>query len=118
MRVLLYGAVLVLTLYALIDCVLTRGAEARVLPKWLWLLVIVVVPVLGPVAWLLAGRPARVPVEVPAPAPTGIRARPRGRKAPVAPDDDPAFLRKLADDEGSRKMRERREGHDDPTASP
>ena len=27
-----------------------------------------------------------------------------------APDDDPAFLRKLADDEWSRKMRDRRRG--------
>ena len=117
MRVLLYGAVLVLSLYALIDCILTPGAETRTLPKWLWLVVVVIVPVLGPVGWLLGGRPARGKVDVEAAAPAGPapRVRTRGRRGPVAPDDDPAFLRKLADDEWSRKMKERRDHPDNPT---
>ncbi|MFN8156464.1 MAG: PLDc N-terminal domain-containing protein [Candidatus Nanopelagicales bacterium] len=120
MRFLLYGAVLVLSLYALIDCILTPRDEARFLPKWLWFVVIVVVPVLGPVAWLLGGRPARTKVDAASPAAPTPRTRTRGKRGPVAPDDDPAFLRKLADDEWSRKMREHREhrgeGHDGPAA--
>ncbi|HET7900434.1 MAG TPA: PLD nuclease N-terminal domain-containing protein [Candidatus Nanopelagicales bacterium] len=118
MRVLLYGAVLVLSLYALIDCILTPGPQARFLPKWLWLVVVVIAPVLGPVGWLLGGRPTRASVDAATPE-TVPSSRPprRGRRGPVAPDDDPAFLRKLADDEGSRKMRERRERPDGP-ASP
>ena len=115
MRVLLYGAVLVLSLYALIDCILTPSVDTRVLPKWLWLVVVVVVPVLGPIGWLLGGRPQRSRVEetVP-PGAAAPRGRSRSRRGPVAPDDDPAFLRKLADDEWSRKMKERRDHPEDP----
>ena len=60
-----------------------------------------------------------MPVEAATPAAAaGRRARARARRGPVAPDDDPAFLRKLADEEWSRKMRERREGHEDPHPGP
>jgi hypothetical protein len=47
--------------------------------------VIVLLPLVGPTAWLLAGR-AREPVPVPA-----ARRTPR----PSSPDDDPDFLRNL-----------------------
>jgi hypothetical protein len=102
-KVVLGAAVLVVMLYAFIDCVQTPRAYARSLPKWLWLLLVVLVPVVGAVAWLFAGRPQRGSL-------VGAGARRGG--APVAPDDDPAFLRKLADDQWSRRMREKREGTD------
>lgn len=109
LRFLLYAVPLVVTLYGLIDCILIPGVLARSLPKWLWLVVIVLVPFLGAVAWLLAGRPSREQVPAGDVGPLGrVVAR---RSAPeTAPDDDPAFLRKLADEEWSRKMRDRRSG--------
>lgn len=115
-RFLLYAIPAVVTLYAFIDCVLVPGALTRTLPKWVWLVVIVLVPFLGAVAWLLAGRPAREPV---AATLTGSVARvlPRRTRGPVAPDDDPTFLRKLADDQWSRKMRDRRNRREGPTAT-
>ena len=103
-KVLLGALVVVVMLYAFIDCVQTPRAYARSLPKWLWLLLVVLVPVVGAVAWLVLGRPQRASLVA-----AGAR---RGRGVPVPPDDDPAFLRKLADDEWSRRMRERREGSD------
>ncbi len=108
LRFLLYAVPLVVTLYALIDAILIPGALARSLPKWLWLVLIVVVPFFGAVGWLLAGRPTRGQVPSGDVGPLG-RAR---RSAPTesAPDDDPAFLRRLADEEWSRKMRDRRSG--------
>jgi hypothetical protein len=107
-RFLMYVVPLVVVLYALIDCILIPGALARSLPKWLWLLVIVVVPLVGAVAWLLFGRPRRDPAVA---GPSGLgRVVSRRPSAPTAPDDDPAFLRKLADDEWTRKMRDRRNG--------
>jgi hypothetical protein len=111
-RFLLYAIPFVVMLYAFIDCVQTPGVLARVLPKWLWIVVIVVVPLIGAVGWLLGGRPPRAAVHVGASAPSPGR----GRRAPVAPDDDPAFLRQLSDEEWQRKMRERREGGDGPTS--
>jgi hypothetical protein len=103
-KVLLAALVVVVMLYAFIDCVQTPRAYARSLPKWLWLLLVVLVPVVGAVAWLVLGRPQSASLVA-----AGAR---RGRGVPVAPDDDPAFLRKLADDEWSRRMRQRREGSD------
>ena len=108
-RFLMYAIPVVVVLYALIDCILIPGALARSLPKWVWLIVIVLVPFFGAVAWLIAGRlAARAPVSGGTSA-VG-RIVPRRNAGPVAPDDDPKFLRKLADDEWSRKMRDRREG--------
>jgi hypothetical protein len=42
--------------------------------------------------------------------PLGRAAARRSAPAESAPDDDPAFLRRLADEEWSRKMRDRRRG--------
>jgi hypothetical protein len=108
-RFLLYAVPLVVTLYGLIDCILIPGALARALPKWLWLVVIVLVPFFGALAWLLAGRPKTEPDTTGVAGPIArVTRRSGGRTA--APDDDAAFLRKLADDEWSRKMRDRRSG--------
>jgi hypothetical protein len=121
-KVLLIGAAVVLVLYALIDALQTDKALVRTLPKWLWIVVILVLPVLGALWWLVSGRAPRAAYADPA---TGARPSMFGRRrGPVAPDDDPSFLRQLDDDAWSKKMRERREGRpsgdtpgDAPTAS-
>lgn len=86
LRVIPIVAALVLLVFTLVDCAQSPDARVRNLPKWVWLLLILLVPLAGPIAWLFGGRPA---VEGPgrAPAPP-----PRPRKAP---DDDPDFLAKL-----------------------
>jgi hypothetical protein len=83
--VVLYGLVsLGLLVYALVDLVSTPASAVRTLPKALWFLV-VLPPLFGPAAWLLAGRPRR-----------GRGAQPAAPPArPVAPDDDEDFLREL-----------------------
>lgn len=100
LRVLLSLLVLGVTLYALIDCLRTPAEQVRNLPKVLWMLLIVLLAVVGPLAWLLVGR------QRPAPGPR--RSRPR----PVAPDDDPDFLRDL---DVERRRREQ-QGETDPPA--
>ncbi len=85
LRVLPTLVLLVLTIYALVDCIQTEESRQRNLPKVLWLLLILLFPVVGPVCWFLAGRsgPAR-------------RGRPGNRPPyPRGPDDDPDFLRNL-----------------------
>jgi hypothetical protein len=74
----------VLAIYCVVQVVQSRAGTVRVLPRWLWVLVILVVPLLGPIAWLVAGRPRG-------------RPSPPRRNRPVAPDDDPDFLRGLRD---------------------
>lgn len=53
--------VVALTVYALIDVWVTPEAEVLHLPPPTWVAVVVVVPVLGPVAWLVAGKRAGSP---------------------------------------------------------
>ncbi len=48
-----------LVIYALVDCAQSDEMLVRNLPKHVWILVIVLAPFLGSVAWLLAGRPER-----------------------------------------------------------
>ena len=78
LRVLLFVAVVMLTIYCVVELAQTKGVRVRAMPRWLWLFVVICVPVIGPFAWLLAGRPA-----------------PRPRPRPLAPDDDEDFLRGL-----------------------
>lgn len=73
-----------LTLYALFEALLTPAERVRSLPKWAWVAVVVLVPLVGPLLWLLLGRDRS----------SGRRARPAPR-ATGAPDDDEAFLRSL-----------------------
>ena len=101
------GAALIvgLTLYTLLDAVRTPAHEARTLPKWLWVLVTLLFPVVGPIMWLILGRPKAQPA-------TGSRpgfGQRRGTPAPSvsSPDDDEEYLRWLkAKAERERRSRE------------
>lgn len=92
-----------LLVYALVDCIQTPAEAQRNLPKWAWIVLILVLPLIGSIAWLVAGRPDRRRAgAVPWPA-TGTAGypeyeRPRGGRGgrTVAPDDDPDFLAGLA----------------------
>lgn len=97
--------------YALIDCVRTPQDEMPAgLPKPLWLVLIVLLPLVGPVAWLVAWRVSagnrRGPGR-PGPARGAPGRRPPSR-GPVAPDDDPEFLARL-ERERRRAERQRRD---------
>ncbi len=88
-RVLPILAALALAIYCLVECVQTDRRTVRYLPKAMWL-VLMLVPVIGPVAWLVAGRPRPA-------GPTKGQPRPVARRppGPRAPDDDPEFLAHL-----------------------
>lgn len=91
-RVLLVAIVLFLLVYCLFDTIRADDARIRTLPKALWLLLVIFLPIAGPVAWLVAGRPG--PVFLTA-TPTGGTAHPHPGGVVRAPDDDPAFLASL-----------------------
>jgi hypothetical protein len=102
---------LALTLFALIDCLSRDEDEIRALPKILWVLIILLFAPIGPVAWLIAGRPRGA--TLPGTGSIGRGDAPSGPGAPrrpVAPDDDPEFLRSL--DEQRRRDRTDDEEHD------
>ncbi len=84
-------------IYALVDCWRSDDREVRGMPRPLWFLVILV-PIVGPVAWLVYGAPR-------GPGAGGSRGVPRV----VAPDDDPDFLRDLEQKSRERRRTEREE---------
>ncbi len=85
-----------LTIYALVDCSLTpRDRIPRGLPKGLWI-VLILVPIVGPVAWLLVSRlQGSAAYQGPKANLRGVRPPWGRRMQPVAPDDDAEFLADL-----------------------
>ncbi|MFJ9631965.1 PLD nuclease N-terminal domain-containing protein [Streptomyces sp. NPDC091280] len=90
LRYLPFLLVLALWIYAFVDCLNTPEEDVRGMPKLAWVFVILLFGevLVGPVAWLIAGRPRRDPA--------GATAAP-GRW--VAPDDNPEFLKSLNKDD-------------------
>lgn len=76
---------LVLAIYCWVEIAQSDPRQVRQLSRGIWAL-IVVVPLLGPIGWLVYGRPNGEEV---------VRTPARGRPRPLAPDDDPEFLRSL-----------------------
>lgn len=93
-------------IYTLVDIALIDRSRVKGLPKILWALIVVVLPIIGAVLWFFLGRE---------------RLSERGggsvRRGPRAPDDDPEFLRKLsreqAQEERIRELEERLREIDD-----
>jgi hypothetical protein len=74
--------VVILSIYTLVECAMFDRGRIRGLPRWVWVFVIILVPVIGPLLWLFVGRGRN---EVP-----GVHTA-----RSFAPDDDPEFLKKL-----------------------
>lgn len=89
----------VFTVFTTVFAASANKQEVRLLPKWAWILLCLLVPFFGGLLYLMVGRPLR----------TGPAA-PKGKKRVVAPDDDPDFLRnlgkKLRKDEDDEKPKD------------
>ena len=79
---------LVLSVYALFSCIQTPDKDVPHLPKLVWIVLIVFVPFIGPIVWLLVWRTE-------AGRRDAVARPPKPASRPVAPDDDPAFLKSL-----------------------
>jgi hypothetical protein len=75
---------LALTLFAFVDCAMRDDTQLRKLPKWGWLLAIVIFNAIAAIAYLVVGRNGNRQPRI---------KRPKPRILP--PDDDPDFLGKL-----------------------
>ncbi|WP_426594763.1 PLD nuclease N-terminal domain-containing protein [Cellulomonas sp. McL0617] len=101
---------LALLVYCLIDCIQTDSVLVRNLPKTFWVFLIVFVPVVGSIAWLVAGRPERSSRgrSVPWPSTQTAGFPEYERPRPGSPDDDPQFLAgvRASDDKHEQMLRE------------
>ncbi|MDO5671343.1 MAG: PLDc N-terminal domain-containing protein [Actinomycetaceae bacterium] len=117
-RVLMVLLVIALTVYAIADCARTPSDEmpARI-PKALWILLILILTPFGAIGWIIISRVQRAetrggkvdPALWSSSGPASIKfPRGRRRQGPLAPDDDPAYLRKI-EQEMRRMKREEME---------
>ena len=105
LRVVLIIVLLGVYIASIIDVLRTPSAESRRLPRFVWLIIVIVLPVIGGVLWWLLGRV--------------WPQRGRRRRQISSPDDDAKFLRQLDEEAWKRKMRERRaESGDDDSPEP
>ena len=100
-------AAVALTIYALVDLFMTHAPKVRAFPKPVWIVVVVALPVIGPVLWLLVGK-----------------AKPRSASSATsrkAPDDDPSFLGSIdteSSDDRIKRLEEELRKLDDEDSGP
>ncbi|MSO78518.1 MAG: PLDc_N domain-containing protein [Acidimicrobiia bacterium] len=100
----LVGLVLFLFwVWAIFDCISTDAASCRNLPKGMWLILVLILPDIGALAWLIIGRPERAgwrpgSTDYSRPGPLGLEDHPRSGASLEITDRQSAELdRKLQD---------------------
>lgn len=103
MKYLAYGiaAVALFTIFVTVFASSADSRSVRVLPKPAWILLCLFVPVVGGLLYLAIGRPI-----------SDAQPKKSGTRKPVAPDDDPQFLRDL-----ERRLREQKRREEDENGS-
>lgn len=107
-------------LYCLFEAIFTRDDEVRNLAKGFWIVIVLFFPLVGSVAWFVAGRPHRRP------RPASPYERPAsdfpeydrpGRAAGVTQESDEEFLRRVrerAEEQRRRAAEESRRREQEP----
>jgi len=92
--------VLAATVFAIVDIIIRDDGQVRFMPKALWLILVILLPLIGVILWFVLGRerpegatpPARVP------RPRAPRAQPQvSAPSPVPPRDTRSTEQQLAD---------------------
>src|SRR3954468_11334960 len=84
--------------YCVIEVILSRDDDVRNLPKVAWLLLVLLFPFAGGVAWFVAGRPDRRPragSQYEGSAPAFPEYDRPGRAAAASPEADEEFLSRI-----------------------
>ncbi len=94
--------VVLLMVFSVVDIAVLERSRVRFLPKLAWIVLVVVLPIAGPVIWFIVGRGR--PGEGYSVASTNPTIH---RLGPIAPDDDPDFLGRLhREQEQEQRIRE------------
>ncbi|MFE0642256.1 PLD nuclease N-terminal domain-containing protein [Streptomyces sp. NPDC058877] len=94
LRALMFILPLALVIYTLIDCLNTPEDEVKHLPKVVWVIIILLFWIVGPIVWFVAGKTRRTP----AGGRTPSEWHRNHRNEWVAPDDNPEFLKSLREE--------------------
>ena len=96
-RALAVIAAFALLVYALADFANSDERDRGGIPGWLWIVLIVLLPYFGPLAWISFSRSRRRHgAGSTFPSASGTPKPSRRPSGPIAPDDDPEFLWRLA----------------------
>ena len=89
-----------LLVFAVVDILVIDGGRVRGLPKYGWIGVVILLPLIGPLLWFLVGRERLEERShgryADAPAAPAAPSGPGRRFGPIAPDDDPDFLGRIS----------------------
>ncbi len=86
-----------LLVFAIVDILVIDGSRVRGIPKYAWIGIVVLLPLVGPLLWFLIGRERLEPRNHGRYADaSGVSSAPSRRFGPIAPDDDPDFLGRLS----------------------
>jgi hypothetical protein len=91
LRYLPFILILALTIYAFIDCLNTPEDEVKHLPKVVWVIIILLFSIVGPIVWFATGKLRHAPAGESTPSQWHRNHRTQW----VAPDDNPEFLQSL-----------------------
>lgn len=119
--------VMILWIYCIVDVISSPEGDIRNLGKGLWVIIVLFFPLVGSIAWLIAGRPVdvRPMTRAEGAAPSFPEYERRGRFAAADPEKDEEFLKQVraraeeqrkryeAQQRAEREARERKDG--DPT---
>ena len=94
-RVLPFLIETILLVWCLVEAITTPPHLVRNLDKTLWILLIIFVPLVGGIAWLVAGRPVNSRPKELWRAGSGFPASERPGSYHRGPDDDPGYLRSI-----------------------
>ncbi|WP_102509473.1 PLDc N-terminal domain-containing protein [Sanguibacter massiliensis] len=122
MRYLGFLLLVAVVVYTVTDIINAPDEDLHGLPRGIWLVLVVLIPVLGSVVWFAVsvnGRRSRGealggPRSGPRTAPGGHPAP--GRQGPLAPDDDPEFLWRLEQERRRRAGETGTDGSTPPTS--
>lgn len=82
-------ALIALTVYALVDLFVTQANRVRSFPKPVWIALIVVLPLVGPLLWLFVGK----------------TKKPSLQTGPMFADDDQGFLNRIDRESAEERIR-------------
>jgi hypothetical protein len=80
-----------LWIFCIIDVITTPEGDCRNLPKLLWLLIVILIPDVGSIVWLVAGRNWNARPDLPYKGNRGSAMPPARPRRASNPDDDEEF---------------------------
>jgi hypothetical protein len=89
---LMFALEILLVVVALISCLSAQDDEVRALPRFVWIILILLFPIVGSIVYFAVGRPLQTTPRTTWRAAGGF---PEATRPPRAPDDDPEFLAQL-----------------------